>query len=224
MASKLDHRIRYLQIAFNYDADLVQRVLPSIPRNDRILIEAGTPYIKREGMRGVNLMRRLWRDHIVADMKVTDGAEMEVQLARRAGADAVTVYGNSPTETLNFFIEECQRLGMISMVDLLAVGDPLDVMRPLKQPPDVAVLHRGRDEESTQDKVIQYRHVNRIRSKYDVSISAAGGVDLKEAHSAIFNGANIVVVNLVHPGDPWEGISTQENIAAIAGRFLEEIE
>ena len=54
-------------------------------------------------------------------------------------------------------------------------------MRPLKQPPDVMVLHRGRDEENVRGKVIQYRHVNRIRSKYDVSISAAGGVDLKEA-------------------------------------------
>jgi len=48
--TKLDHRVRYLQIAFNYDLDLVQRVLPTLPRNPRILIEAGTPYIKREGM------------------------------------------------------------------------------------------------------------------------------------------------------------------------------
>jgi len=30
-----------------------------------------------------------------------------------------------------------------------------------------------------------------------VLISAAGGVDLKEARSAIFNGANIVVANIV---------------------------
>ena len=39
----LDHRTRYLQIAFNYDIDLVKRVLPSIPTSERILIEAGTP-------------------------------------------------------------------------------------------------------------------------------------------------------------------------------------
>lgn len=224
MESRLDHRVRYLQIAFNYDAALVQRVLPTLPTNDRILIEAGTPYIKREGLRGIHLMRQLWGGHIVADMKVTDGAELEVRMAARAGADAITVYGNSPPETLNFFIAECQRVGLISMIDLLAVDDPLDVMRPLHNPPDVAVIHRGRDEENTQGKVIQYRHVNRIRSKYDVNISAAGGVDLKEARSAIFNGANIVVVNLVAPGDPWQGISTQDDIAAIARTFLETIE
>ncbi len=224
MESKLDHRVRYLQIAFNYDAGLVQRVLPTIPRHDRILVEAGTPYIKREGMRGVALMRSLWSGHVVADMKVTDGAELEVRMAAQAGADAVTVYGNSPPETLNIFIDACRRNNVISMVDLLAVDDPLAVMRPLHNPPDVAVIHRGRDEEGTQGKTIQYRQVNRIRSKYDVSISAAGGVDLKEARSAIFNGANIVVVNLVRPGDPWQGISTQDDIASIARTFLETIE
>lgn len=224
MAEKLDHRIRYLQIAFNYDLDLVLRVLPRIAFNERILIEAGTPFIKLEGMRGVRAMRKLWPGHIVADLKTVDGAEDEVQMARRAGADAVTALGNSPSESLDLFVATCARVGVISMIDLLGVDDPLRVMRPLAEPPDVAVLHRGRDEEGIQGKVIQYRHVRRIRTKYDVSISAAGGVDLKEARSAIFNGANIVVVNLVRPGDPWQGISTQDDIAAIARTFLETIE
>ena len=98
------------------------------------------------------------------------------------------------------------------------------MVRSLKDAPDVMVIHRGRDEEGSQGKLIEYRHVNRIRSKFDVSISAAGGVDLKEARSAIFNGANIVVVNLVRPGDPWQGISTTEDINAIARTFLETIE
>jgi 3-keto-L-gulonate-6-phosphate decarboxylase len=145
-------------------------------------------------------------------------------MARGAGADAVTVLGNSPTETLDFFVQHCEQLGVISMIDMLGVADPLRVLRPMQHHPDVIVLHRGRDEENTRGKVIQYRHVNRIRSKYDASISAAGGVGLNEARSAIFNGANIVVVNLVHPGDPWEGISTGEDIAAIARKFLETIE
>jgi len=221
---KLDHRVRYLQIAFNYDLGLVHRVLPTLPANPRILIEAGTPYIKREGMRGVSTMRALWRGHVVADVKTADGAAGEVDMARRAGASAITVLGDSPTETLDLFVQQCEQHQMLSMVDMLGVDDPLSVLRPMAMPPDVAILHRGRDEEGTRGKVIEYRHVNRIRSKYDSSISAAGGVDLKEARSAIFNGANIVVVNLVRPGDPWQGISTEEDIAGIARKFLETIE
>jgi 3-keto-L-gulonate-6-phosphate decarboxylase len=88
----------------------------------------------------------------------------------------------------------------------------------------VVILHLGRDEENTRGKMIQYRHVNRIRSKFGVLISAAGGVDLKESRSAIFNGADIVVVNLVQPGDPWGGIRTDSDVSKIARQFLETIE
>jgi 3-keto-L-gulonate-6-phosphate decarboxylase len=175
-------------------------------------------------MRGVSTMRALWRGHVVADVKTADGAAGEVEMARRAGASAITVLGDSPTETLDLFVQQCEQHQMLSMVDMLGVDDPLSVLRPMAMPPDVAILHRGRDEEGTRGKVIEYRHVNRIRSKFDASISAAGGVDLKEARSAIFNGANIVVVNLVRPGDPWQGISTEEDIAGIARTFLETIE
>jgi 3-keto-L-gulonate-6-phosphate decarboxylase len=220
----LDHKTRYLQIAFNYDLRLVRRVLPSIPHSPRILIEAGTPFINREVARGIHEISRFWPGVVVADLKVADGAHGEVEIARGSGARAATVLGESSTETLDIFVEACEKLGVASMIDMVGVKDPLGVVRRMKVPPEVVVLHRGRDEEGTRGKVIQYRHVNRIRSKYNVLISAAGGVDLKEARSAIFNGANIVVVNLVHPGDPWQGISTEENVADIAATFLETIE
>lgn len=220
----LDYKVRYLQIAFNYDLALLQRILPTIEFNERILIEAGTPFIKREGMRGIQAIRALWRGIIVADMKTADGALGEVEMVKHAGANAITILGSSPTESLDLFIEHCARLGLISMIDMLGVRDPLAVMRPLKRPPNVVILHRGRDEEGTRGKVIEYRHINRIRSKYDVAIAAAGGVDLKEARSAIFNGANIVVANLVQPGDQWRGILTTDPVGEIARKFLQTIE
>jgi bifunctional enzyme Fae/Hps len=219
-----DNKTRYLQIAFNYDVGMVVRILPRIVKSERILIEAGTPFIKREGGDGIRAIRRLWRGHLVADLKTVDGAMGEVQMVRSAGATAATVLGNSPTEALDLFIAHCTELKMASMIDMLGVADPLRVLMRLKKPPDVVVLHRGRDEENTRGKVIQYRHVNRVHSKFDVLISAAGGVDIKEARSAIFNGANIVVVNLVRPGDPWEGIRTDTDVGTMARQFLEMIE
>jgi bifunctional enzyme Fae/Hps len=220
----LDLKTRYLQIAFNYDLGLVRQVLPTIVPSERILIEAGTPFIKQEGFKGIRLIRRMWGGHVVADLKTVDGALGEVTLARSAGATAATALGSSPPESLDMFIAHCAKLGMDSMIDMLGVGDPLRVVMQLKKPPDVVVLHRGRDEEGIRGKVIQYRHVNRVRSKFDVLISAAGGVDVKEARTAIFNGANIVVVNLVRPDDPWTGISTDEDVGTMAGQFLATIE
>jgi bifunctional enzyme Fae/Hps len=220
----LDTKTRYLQVAFNYDLGMALNILPSIGYNPRIWIEAGTPFIKREGMNGIRAIRKLWRGVIVADMKTIDGAVGEVDMAKAAGADAITILGASPPETLNLFVHRCEELKMLSIVDMIGVEDPLEVLRPMRKPPDVVELHRGRDEESTRGKVIQYRHVNRIRSKYDVAISAAGGVTLKEARSAIFNGANIVVANIVRPEDKWQGISTSGEVGEITRQFLETIE
>ena len=220
----LDNKSRYLQIAFNYDIRMVNRLLPRIPLSGRILIEAGTPFIKREGMAGIRYIRRLWRGLIVADIKVADGALGEVQMVRAAGANAVTVLGNAPRETIDLLLEACSNYGLISMIDMIGVEDPLNVIRRLRKPPDVIVLHLGRDEESTRGKLIQYRHVNRVRSKFPVLISAAGGVDVKQARSAIFNGANIVVANIVQSGGIWRGISAAADIGEMAQQFLDTIE
>lgn len=220
----LDNKVRYLQLAFNYDTRMVGRLLPRIPVSSRILIEAGTPFIKREGMAGIRYIRRLWRGMIVADIKIADGAQGEVNMARMAGANAITVLGNAPRETLQICIKQCRAAGMISMIDMVGVRDPLAVLRPLQESPDVIVLHLGRDEETTRGKLIQYRHVNRLRSKFPVLISAAGGVTIKDARSAIFNGANIVVANIVQQGDIWKGISTADDVGQMARAFLETIE
>ena len=219
----IDRRIRYLQIAFNDDAALAASLLPTLPKDPRLLIEAGTPFIKREGLRGVSLIRSLWPYGLVADLKTSDGGAEEVALVASAGASAATVLGSCPTETLRLFIEACASRGLDSLVDLLGVADPLHVLRPLRIPPAGVVLHLGRDEENTRGKVIEYRHVNRIHSKYDVAISAAGGVDLHGARSAIFNGANIVVVNVVPPGQPWAGIPSDGDVAGLARQFLATI-
>jgi len=220
----LDSRQRYLQIAFNYDLGSAMSILPRIPKSERILIEAGTPFIKREGFDGIRSLAYSWKGYIVADLKTSDGAVREVELAKSAGASAATVLGSAPIETVNLFTQKCKELGMDSMVDMLGVEEPLKVIMKLKAKPNVVILHKGRDEESNKMKVIAYKQVNKVKSKYNVLISAAGGIDLKGARSAIFNGANIVVANIVHSSDPWTGISDSEDIGEMARKFLQTIE
>lgn len=220
----LQFKTRYLQLAFNGDLAMARALVPTLPRNNRILVEAGTPFIKREGLAGIRAICDMCTEQIVvADIKTTDGGASEVEMVYHAGARAATVMGSAPLETINRFIAKCKTLDMISMIDMLGVDDPLPVIRNLKRPPDVMVLHRGRDEETTRGKVIEYRHVNRVRSKYDVLISAAGGVDLREARSAIFNGANIVVVNIIKPSADLTGIRSNTDVAGIAQKFLDTI-
>ena len=220
----LDHRKRYLQLAFNNDLSQALRVLQLIPQDDRILVEAGTPFIKREGLAGVHRLSQAWDGVVVADLKTTDGAEREAILAAEAGAKAATVLGSAPTETLDLFIRACENSGLTPMVDMLGVQEPLKVMMRLKKPPSIVILHKGRDEEATRGKTIAYKQVAKIKSKFNVLISAAGGVDLREARSAIFNGANIVVVNIVSTEDPWAGIKSDSDVKAFVSEILDTIE
>ncbi|MGC9059549.1 MAG: orotidine 5'-phosphate decarboxylase / HUMPS family protein [Candidatus Aenigmatarchaeota archaeon] len=217
----LERKKKYLQLAFNADIATVAKILPQIPFDERILIEAGTPFIKREGKKGIKYIADNWKGEVVADLKTLDGAIGEVELAHSAGATAATVCGSAPPETLNLFISKCKELEMDSIIDMIYVQNPLKVLMSLKEPPTVVELHKGRDEEATRGKIIQYQNIRKIRSKYDVMISAAGGIDIKEATSAIFNGVDIVVVNIVRPEDPWIGIKTTEEVKEMVKKFLE---
>jgi bifunctional enzyme Fae/Hps len=219
----LSSKERYLQIAFNYDLNQVFRILPSIPQDERIMIEAGTPFIKREGLNGVYAISRATQGHVIADIKTSDGAIQEVKMFKEAGATGMTVLGTAPKETLDFFINSCKKHNVISMIDMIGIDEVLPILRKLFTPPDVVILHKGRDEEQTRGKVIPYKQVNKIRSKFNCLISAAGGIDLKEARSAVFNGANIVVANIVSPDDPWVGISSEDDVKKVAKEFLESM-
>jgi 3-keto-L-gulonate-6-phosphate decarboxylase len=130
--------------------------------------------------------------------------------------------GQRAVETLALFVRECRARGLVAMIDTLA-GRSAHRWRAARAAQRRHPAPR-RDEETTRGKVIEYRHVKRVKSKYDVLISAAGGVDLKEARGAIFNGASIVVVNIVPPDSPWQGIRTNEDVGKIARQFLATIE
>jgi 3-keto-L-gulonate-6-phosphate decarboxylase len=214
---------RYVQIAFNHTAADVLSILPTIPYDPRIIIEAGTPYIKREGMAGVRLIRRLWRGLVVADLKVTDGAHEEVQFAYSAGANAITAAGTAPEETLDFFNEVCDQFGVLSMIDMLGQDNPLRKLLPLKFKPKAVVIHKGRDEEANPRSIIRYKDINKVRSKYGVLISVAGGFDHNSVRKAYFNGADIAIVNIVKPSDVNVGIANSMNFRTLVPTMLKEV-
>lgn len=58
--SQLDPRKRYLQVALNGTLSDAARVIATLPANDRIIIEAGTPLIKRYGMQAISNIHDWW--------------------------------------------------------------------------------------------------------------------------------------------------------------------
>ena len=214
---------RYVQFAFNGTMHQVRKTLPQIRYDPRILIEAGTPYIKQYGMDGVRLIRNLWKGIVVADLKVTDGAVNETQFAARAGANAVTVMGSAPVETLDFFNDFCSKLRIYSMIDMLGVVNPLRKLLPLRHRPDFVVIHKGRDEETNVRSIIRYKDISKVRSKYDTFISVAGGLLPNDVRKAYFNGADVAIINIVTQADSNDGIVDSSNFRKLVPEILNEI-
>ena len=222
----LSPKKRYLQIALNSTLEEAWSIIQGLPLNDRIIIEAGTPLIKCYGTQAISNIN-FWRKgriikqgltpYIVADLKTMDRAETEVVLAKNAGASAAICLGQAPTETIDSFIESCEKYQLDSMVDMMNIEFPINVLRKLKKRPNVVLLHRGVDEEKfNKDKPIPYIQINKILSTYNVMISIAGGDSIREVQRAVFNGANIVVV--------WKELyHSSETTGKLAEDFLREI-
>lgn len=220
----LSRKQHYLQIALNSSLMEAERIIATLPRSERILIEAGTPLIKQFGAHGIASVRSWWqtrlgeltKPYVVADLKCMDRGEREVKIAANAGASAAVVLGQAPVETLDAFIANCHQAEIDSMVDMMNVTQPYKVLRQLKQLPQVVILHRGVDEEQFANKPLPIHLINKVKGAFNVLISVAGGDTSREIQSAVFNGADIVVV--------WKNFYTlQDNTTQLAEEFLQEI-
>jgi bifunctional enzyme Fae/Hps len=217
----LNKRYKYLQIAFNRSYGEVQNMINSLPSSDRIIIEAGTPFIKKYGMNGISSIKNWWSQkntndvYIVADLKAMDRGATEVSLAAQAGASAVTCLGLAPTETIDEFIKNCSEVGIDSMIDMMNVKFPFEVLQKLKKIPNIVVLHRGVDENvNNREKTLPLDQIRRIKGAYNnILISVAGGETTRDVMRTFFNDSNIAVV--------WRSFyENPENTTKLAEDFL----
>jgi bifunctional enzyme Fae/Hps len=187
----------YVQISLDIpDLERTKKIVAQIPRSDRIILEAGTPLIKKYGTRVISDLREIAKDiFIIADLKTLDVGKVEVDLAYEETADAVIAAGLAPTETLDAFIHEAKRLGIYAVVDMLNVEDPMKKLKSLKEFPDVVILHRGIDEET--GKTIGLDLIQEMRQVFSDKrflIAVAGGIIPETAKEALEKGADIVIV------------------------------
>lgn len=209
-----------IQIAFNSTFSDFLSVINYIPRGEHIILEAGTPLIKKEGVQVVGAMKRYWSGDVCADMKIIDGAYEEVMMAVEQGATSVTAMGNTSNESLKLFVNTCKQNNIISIIDMMNNINPLRTIWKSGVVPDAVFIHRGRDEENAFGKIIQYKDIAKIKGKYDIKMGAAGGIDKKELQSAIFNNSDIVVVNIVPTDKAWKGIVFNEEFKTTLDDFL----
>jgi bifunctional enzyme Fae/Hps len=187
----------YLQISLdNPDLENAKKIIAQLPGSDRIILEVGTPLIKRYGTKVISELREVAKDmFFVADLKTLDVGKVEVDLAYDETADAVVVAGLAPAETIDAFVHEAKRLAVYAVVDMLNVEDPLKKLKSLKEFPDIIILHRGIDQETGRSHGTEI--IPEIRQTFKdrkFLIAVAGGIVPETGKDALQKGANIIIV------------------------------
>jgi bifunctional enzyme Fae/Hps len=187
----------YLQISLDVpDLEKCKKIIAQIPDSDRIIIEAGTPLIKRYGTRVISELRQASKGaFILADLKTLDVGKVEVDIAYEDSADAVVAAGLAPSETLGKFVHEARRLGIYGAVDMLNVEDPVGKLEKLKEFPDMIILHRGIDQET--GRTLGLDLIKELRQNFPDKrflIGVAGGIVPETAKEALEKGADVIIV------------------------------
>jgi len=203
----------YLQVALDHPSiDHQKKVVDRLPKSDRIILEVGTPFLKKYGMDAITKIRELEENkYIVADLKTLDVGKLEVDDAFNAGADGVVCSGLASSASIDKFLLEAERLGIDGIIDMMEVVDPVEKLKSIKQIPRVVILHRGIDtEQSTANsgtdeaqkkkwsfvpKIKELYAGNKFASGRDrVLVAVAGGITPETADDALSMGADILIV------------------------------
>ena len=88
------------------------------------LVEIGTPFLIREGVKAITNIKRTYPAlEVLADVKIMDAGDYEAKLAYDAGADIVTVLGAASDETIQKATHTAHAYQKQVMVDMIAVRD-----------------------------------------------------------------------------------------------------
>lgn len=206
----------YLQVALdNPDIDQILHVVKTLPDSDHLILEAGTPLIKRYGVDVIARLREAKPNaFIVADLKTLDTGNLEARMVADATADAVVISALAPIPTIVNAIKEAHKTGIYAIIDTLNLADPLPKLRELDELgalPDVVELHRAIDAEKTEHQWGSIPEIKALSSK--ILVAVAGGIRADTIQDALAAGADILVVG--------RAITNAKDVRQVAERFIE---
>jgi bifunctional enzyme Fae/Hps len=206
----------YLQVAMDLvDMNKVAQVLREVPQNDHVIIEAGTPLIKKFGLGVIGEIRKVRPNaFIIADLKILDTGNLEARMAADATADAVVVSGLAPVSTMEKAISEAKKVGIYSIIDMLNVQNPAKLIEKLKVKPDIVELHRAIDTEETAHAWGDIPAMKKAAGG-KLLVATAGGIRVDVVKDALKAGADILVVG--------RSITASKDIEHATDEFLDQL-
>ena len=177
----------------------------ALPERERILIEAGTPLVKKFGVGVVSKIRELRPDaFIIADLKTLDVGRVEVKMAADETADAVAISGLGTVESIEKAIHEAQKQGIYSILDMMNVDNFTEKLKAIKSElkPNIVLLHRNVDLETTlaekgedTSNMTEWGNIKEIKEILGENglVAVAGGITPEKVEEATSKGADIII-------------------------------
>jgi 3-hexulose-6-phosphate synthase len=158
-------------------------------------LEAGTPLILAEGLRGVRAFREEFPNTpIVADLKTMDGAGLEAEMMFKAGANMVVVMGQAHDASIIEQVKMAKRYGGKVMCDVMLCPDkPARARQAQDMGVDYIIVHTGFDERNMISGLSPLDDLPAVLAAVDIPVQAVGGLTIDQAIQTIEMGAQIVV-------------------------------
>jgi 3-hexulose-6-phosphate synthase len=164
-------------------------------------LEVGTPLIIAEGTRGVRELRARHPEvAIVADLKIMDGAYLEVEMMAKAGATMVVVMGQAHQESVELAVKAGRDFGLQVMGDNMGMPDAVDGARRLEDLGcDYIVHHIGYDMRNLRKQQglpfpTPLDRLREIVAAVNIPVQAVGGLTVEQAIETPTYGAPLVVL------------------------------
>ena len=158
-------------------------------------LEAGTPLILGEGVRGVQALRETFPDvPIVADIKAMDGAGFEADMMFKAGANMAVVMGQAHDASIIQAVEAAKRYGGEVMCDLMLCPDKAKRGREAQElGVDYIIVHTGYDERNMIPGLSPLDDLPAVLNAVTIPVQAVGGLTVEQAIQTLEMGAELVV-------------------------------
>ncbi len=197
---KEEQRSPRLQVALDFekldDAIVIaEKVAPFID-----ILEAGTPLIKSEGMRVIQVLKDAHPDKLVcADLKTADAGYLEVQMAAKAKADIVSILADAYEVTILEALRAANDFHVEIMADLIMSRSPAITLAGLidlkyeDTKLHYALVHSGLDRQaSRRAPLFELESIARLRDHPRLAI--AGGIRANDISQILEFPVDIIIV------------------------------